>query len=287
MKIKPFYFRINPSEFLADRLIDSLSPTELGAIFRLMCRQWLDGDIPDSKDYLMRLSRLNPEEFEKAWGSIDLFFPLVSPGKRVNRFMDLEREKILDSMRAKSTSGLKASAKRWGNPVPKDIVDVEIDTKPIGSPNAIDIVIDIAKDKVISKTKTSLLSKPMTAHQSKVFNLIWDNWPKRSDQAFSKGERHLAEKSFKLLIENYGYSPDILWLTTDLYKTHPKVQEGYVKQIANFFDAEIGLYIEFIRQINEDLRLDDQSVSDRFNEAYGTKLALSSVREQIRSTMKV
>ena len=287
MKIKPFYFRINPSEFLADRLIDSLSPTELGAIFRLMCRQWLDGDIPDSKDYLMRLSRLNPEEFEKAWGSIDLFFPLVSPGKRVNRFMDLEREKILDSMRAKSTSGLKASAKRWGNPMPKDIVDAEIDTKPIGSPNAIDIDIDIAKDKVISKTKTSLLSKPMTAHQSKVFNLIWDNWPKRSDQAFSKGERHLAEKSFKLLIENYGYSPDILWLTADLYKTHPKVQEGYVKQIANFFDAEIGLYIEFIRQINEDLRLDDQSVSDRFNEAYGTKLALSSVREQIRSTMKV
>ena len=97
----------------------------------------------------------------------------------------------------------------------------------------------------------------------------------------------MAEKSFKLLIENYGYSPDILWLTADLYKTHPKVQEGYVKQIANFFDAEIGLYIEFIRQINEDLRLDDQSVSDRFNEAYGTKLALSSVREQIRSTMKV
>jgi hypothetical protein len=202
--------------------------------------------------------------------------------------MNLEREKILDSMKAKSTSGLKASAKRWGKPMPNDIIDIKIDDTPIGSPNAIYRDIDIVRDRDKSIVKkTSLLSKPMTVHQSKVFNFIWDNWPERSDKAFSKGERHLAENSFKILIENYGYSPDILWLTADLYKTHPKVQEGYVKQISNFFDAEIGLYIEFIRQVNEDLRLDDQSVSDRFNEAYGTKMAQTRVREQIKNTMKV
>jgi len=314
MKSKPFYFTINPSEFLADRLVDSMTATELGAVIRLLCRQWIDGDLPDDKEFLQRLSRLNTDDFNSSWRSIDLFFPVIGNGKRVNRYMAQEREKIVDSMRLKSSKGLKASAKRWGNSTPNNVFDVEIDGSPMpdpmgnpmpnhknvnkndaqpnGLPNAIYIDKDITKAKFIPKTKISLsLSKktanlPMTIAQHKVFNFIWDTWPERSDKAFAKGERHLAEKSFRSLINDYGYNPYGLWLCADLYKNYPKVKEGYVKQISSFFDDENGLYIEFMRQIVEELGLDDQAILERFNEAYNTNLAISKIKESFKKHLE-
>ena len=45
---KPEWFKVDAAKFLSDARVDAMSTQELGACFRLLCRQWLDGAIPDA-----------------------------------------------------------------------------------------------------------------------------------------------------------------------------------------------------------------------------------------------
>ena len=44
---KPFWFRMDPAAFLQDKDVVLMTTLELGAYFRLLCRQGIDGYIPD------------------------------------------------------------------------------------------------------------------------------------------------------------------------------------------------------------------------------------------------
>ena len=128
---KPSWFKMDAAKFLSDAQVDVMSTLELGACFRLMCRQWIDGSIPDDQRLLARLCRLNAEEMGQAWVTLATFFPITEPGKRANRFMWLEREKVIADLERKSDEGTRAARKRWnetkkGNSTPNAI--------PNGSP---------------------------------------------------------------------------------------------------------------------------------------------------------
>jgi uncharacterized protein YdaU (DUF1376 family) len=125
---KPNWFRMDPAKFLSDAQVDVMSTLELGACFRLMCRQWIDGSIPDDQRLLTRLCRLDAEEMGQAWVTLAPFFPLIEPGKRANRFMWLEREKVIADLERKSDEGTRAARKRWdeakkGNGIPSAIAN--------------------------------------------------------------------------------------------------------------------------------------------------------------------
>jgi uncharacterized protein YdaU (DUF1376 family) len=110
---KPEWFKMDPAKFLSDAQVDVMSTLELGACFRLMCRQWIDGFIPDDKHLLARLCRLDDSSMAQAWVTLVTFFPVVELGKRANRYMWIEREKVIADLERKSDEGTRAARKRW------------------------------------------------------------------------------------------------------------------------------------------------------------------------------
>jgi uncharacterized protein YdaU (DUF1376 family) len=110
---KPEWFKMDAAKFLSDTQVDVMTTLELGACFRLMCRQWIDGFIPDDQNLLARLCRLDVATMGEAWVTLSHFFPVVEPGKRANRFMWIEREKISADLLKRSDEGTKAARKRW------------------------------------------------------------------------------------------------------------------------------------------------------------------------------
>jgi uncharacterized protein YdaU (DUF1376 family) len=133
---KPPWFKVDAAKFLSDATVDAMSALELGACFRLLCRQWLDGAIPDDLRTLARLSRLDDQTMNDAWVTLSSFFPIVSPGKRANRFMWIEREKVVAELEHRSDEGTRAARKRWNETRKRDALpNAAGNGSPIDSPN--------------------------------------------------------------------------------------------------------------------------------------------------------
>ena len=113
---KPPWFKMDPSKFLQDGLVDAMTTEELGCSFRLLCRQWVDGYIPNDPDLIARLCRVNRSAIDKAWPILSMFFPEIEDGtKRANRFMWHEREMTIQAMAKKESDGREAVNKRWSS----------------------------------------------------------------------------------------------------------------------------------------------------------------------------
>jgi uncharacterized protein YdaU (DUF1376 family) len=125
---KPEWFKMDPAKFLSDAQVDVMTTVELGACLRLMCRQWLDGFIPEDQKMLARLCRVDAAAMAEAWITLSHFFPIVESGKRANRFMWIERAKVVADLERRSDEGTKAAKKRW------DDVRNKRDATPNGSP---------------------------------------------------------------------------------------------------------------------------------------------------------
>jgi uncharacterized protein YdaU (DUF1376 family) len=106
-----------------------MTTEELGACFRLLCRQWIDGTLPDDLSILARFCRLDAKAMGQAWLTLCHFFPEIGEGRRANRFMFLQREEVLAEMARKSGEGVKAARKRW------DEVAKKKDATPNATPN--------------------------------------------------------------------------------------------------------------------------------------------------------
>jgi hypothetical protein len=74
---------------------------------------WNDGTIPDDIRVLSRLCRLEESVMATVWPALDKFFPVVEPGKRGNRFMWIEREKVIADLEQRSDEGTRNARKRW------------------------------------------------------------------------------------------------------------------------------------------------------------------------------
>jgi uncharacterized protein YdaU (DUF1376 family) len=128
---KPEWFKMDPAKFFSDAQVDAMSTLELGACFRLLGRQWIDGYIPDESRLLARLCRLDDASMREAWVTLSAFFPVVEPGKRANRFMWIEREKVVADLERRSDEGTRAANKRWN----ARKRDAESTATPIADPN--------------------------------------------------------------------------------------------------------------------------------------------------------
>jgi len=113
--MKPFWFPIEPAAFLSDSLVDQMTTIELGACFRLLCRQWIDGALPDDKEQLRRLARLSKPEMDESWEVIQRFFPTLPNGKRANRYANERRKEVEGTLSKRHDAAIKANEKRWSN----------------------------------------------------------------------------------------------------------------------------------------------------------------------------
>jgi uncharacterized protein YdaU (DUF1376 family) len=122
---KPFWFRMDPAAFLQDKDVVLMTTLELGAYFKLLCRQWIDGYIPDDTRDLGRLCQLDANAMGEVWVTLSKVFPVIEPGKRANRFMRSERDAVIADMQSRSTQGRRDARKRWDK-----------GRSPNGSPNS-------------------------------------------------------------------------------------------------------------------------------------------------------
>ena len=113
----PDWFKMNPSKFLQDKLIDGLDPYELGCIFRLLCRQWIDGSLPNDVNKLARVCRADATGMLRLMPIIEEFFLLTPEGTLQNRHMAEQREILVLQMEAKSRAGKQNATKRWADAV--------------------------------------------------------------------------------------------------------------------------------------------------------------------------
>ena len=139
--MKPFWFPIEPAAFLSDSLVDQMTTLELGACFRLLCRQWIDGDLPDDQEQLRRLARLSKPEMDDAWEVIQRFFPVSAEGKRANRYANKRRKDVEVTLSKRHDAAIKANEKRWSSD------PIAIRNASESDPNRNPIVIDIVKVK--------------------------------------------------------------------------------------------------------------------------------------------
>ena len=246
---KPFWFPIDPKALLSDTLVDQMTTLEFGACMRLLCRQWIDGFLPNDKEQLRRLSRLDTTEIDLAWVSICKFFP-VSVGdqnKRVNTYADKKRKDITNKMTERSAQAYIASKVRWSN--------VTINTDSIADSNAESnaesnaIIKDRVKDKI--KIKTKLPSFILDEIGEIVFCYIWENWPKRKDGKYSRGEKTQGFNNYKQILETGLVTPYQLLLSCEWYsREYPIAKEGYIKRVSTFF-KEDGLWAECVEMIQK------------------------------------
>src|ERR1700686_931792 len=73
---KPEWFKMDPAKFFSDAKVDVMTTLGLGGFLMLMCRQWLDGFIPDDQKMLARLCRLDAAAMAEAWITLSHFFPI-------------------------------------------------------------------------------------------------------------------------------------------------------------------------------------------------------------------
>jgi uncharacterized protein YdaU (DUF1376 family) len=145
---KPEWFKVDPAKFLSDGQVDAMSTLELGACFRLLCRQWLDGFIPDDLRLLARLCRLDDAAMAEAWVTLSAFFPTMEPGKCANRFMWIEREKVVTELERRSDEGTRAARKRW------DAARSKVNATPIAKPNGSPIPLAMQEQTRAEQTRT-------------------------------------------------------------------------------------------------------------------------------------
>jgi len=115
--MKPDWFKMNPRKFLMDSKVDCMTNEELGATFRLLCRQWIDGYLPDDLTTLCRMARATDRNggIGSVMGVVLEMFPKFPDGTLRNAYMEAARVEVLQSMAAKSKAGKASAEQRWGN----------------------------------------------------------------------------------------------------------------------------------------------------------------------------
>jgi uncharacterized protein YdaU (DUF1376 family) len=159
---KPEWFKVDPAKFLSDGQVEAMSTLELGACFRLLCRQWLDGFIPDDLRLLARLCRLDAAAMGEAWATLSLFFPIMEPGKRANRFMWIEREKVVTELERRSDEGTRAARKRW------DTARLKLDATPNALPNGSPMPLPMQEQTRADQTRADINLLPFADDRTAV-----------------------------------------------------------------------------------------------------------------------
>lgn len=127
---KPEWFPIAPAAFFYDEAHDSLTTLELGAYFRLLCRQWVDGELPNDQARLARLARLSMQEWTGCWENLSRCFTQTETGGLANRWLAERRKDAVRIIEMRSASGKLGGAARMGKKVPKEPVPAPVPPVP-------------------------------------------------------------------------------------------------------------------------------------------------------------
>lgn len=122
MKNKAPAFQFYASDFLTDTV--EWTNEEIGIYIRLLCYQWINGDLPVQLDRLRKIvgDIANPidnaEQTIEKWSRVLSKFEEVGDGRIINRRLENVRENRLKFIESARNSGKIGAMKRWGDSKP-------------------------------------------------------------------------------------------------------------------------------------------------------------------------
>lgn len=108
---KPPAFQFYASDFLTD--VAEFSNEAVGAYIRLLCSQWVNGDLPSDEKSLCRVCHSYPIEFPEIWEEIKHKFSQKKNGRLVNLKMEKVRNERKEFVKKAAKAGKKGAEKRW------------------------------------------------------------------------------------------------------------------------------------------------------------------------------
>lgn len=105
-------FQLYASDFYVDTA--DWSVAEIGAYFRLLMAEWVNGPLPDDTKRLARIATLDHGNFVKLWGpTLQGKFVKNGNGTLYNRRLEEEREKQANYIEKQRIKGSKRAEKMW------------------------------------------------------------------------------------------------------------------------------------------------------------------------------
>ena len=101
-------------EFIADRNVQAMELDELGAYFRLILTQWVNGSVPEDRRELARLLHRDAETVERIWLALAPCYKAHPdlPGELVQGRVEEERATALSKLKGNRKGGLTAAERR-------------------------------------------------------------------------------------------------------------------------------------------------------------------------------
>lgn len=258
---KPEWFKVDPAKFLTDSQVDAMTTEELGACFRLLCRQWIDGDIPGDLPTLGRLCRLDATRMGEAWVTLCHFFPALENGKRANKFMFLERIKVLSELQHKSDEGTRAANKRWdevrknkdGSPMPNPLGDPMLDqSRPEQN--------QTREEKQKSPSQKKALLSGMDFEW---FQKAWEKWPStngKDGSAVPHSGKVETQKRFAKILKDEKLEAEVLAYACGIYCLDREKDGIYLKSMETFLGPKKA-WADFIDRAKVAIEKQHQRVS--------------------------
>ena len=108
-------FQFYPKDWLSDLNVVRMTLEEQGAYMRLLCHQWLEGQLPANTSELARVVGVSSSRFARMWRSIAPCFALSDDGATLsNGRLEVERSKQADWREKSRAGGKRSAAKRKG-----------------------------------------------------------------------------------------------------------------------------------------------------------------------------
>lgn len=92
---------------------------------------------------------------------------------------------------------------------------------------------------------------PLKGKSVECFERLWEAWPKRGDGKPSRGEKGKAMKLFQEIVDSKAANPFELEEATVVYRSYPKVRDGYVKMVTTFFAIKDGMWMECLERVRK------------------------------------
>lgn len=110
-------FQFYPTAWINSVSVETMPPEVEGTYIRLLCRQWIAGELPTDPTRLRLLTKLSPSQWKKAWPLLEEHFPVTAGGTgRLNPTLASVQQERDDFTAQAAESGQRGAQKRWGAP---------------------------------------------------------------------------------------------------------------------------------------------------------------------------
>jgi len=100
-------------DIFTDERFRALSLAEQGLYFWLLSHQWLEGSIPNDRNFVLRLT--GQPSARRLWDAVIQFFPAhpTEPNRLANPKLEVVRAEMLEHRRRRAEAGAKGAAAKW------------------------------------------------------------------------------------------------------------------------------------------------------------------------------